>query len=100
MKRDNTCSQCDHKDNCRLVYEKLGRAKGENVAMRAMVAFLVPIGVFIGMLAAAGHLLQGRFGGRALTLVSFLLAVCVTLLVVFIIRAFNGLAKKEHSNKR
>ncbi len=62
------------------MYEKLGKAKGSNVAMRAIIAFLVPIGVFIGVLYAGERLLQGRFERKMLTLVSFLLAVCVTLL--------------------
>ncbi len=82
------------------MYEKLGKAKGSNVAMRAIIAFLVPIGVFIGVLYAGERLLQGRFERKMLTLVSFLLAVCVTLLVVFAIRTVRGPVKKEHCDKR
>ncbi len=99
MKSNDTCSQCGHKDGCRLMYEKLGKATGENVAMKAIVAFLVPIGVFIGTLAAGQWLLQGRFEEKILILVSFLLAVCVTLLVVFVIRAIQGLVKKNTVKK-
>lgn len=95
MKSDNNCSQCGHKDGCRLMYEKLGKAGGSGVAMKAIIAFLVPIGVFIGTLAAGERLLQDRFEENILTLVSFSLAVCVTLLVVFVIRAMNGPVKKR-----
>ena len=82
------------------MYEKLGKAGCENVAMKAIVAFLVPIGVFIGVLATSQRLLQGRFEEKTLTLISFFLAVFLTLLVVFIIRAIDGPAKKEDIEKR
>ncbi|RKY14005.1 MAG: hypothetical protein DRP52_01240 [Planctomycetota bacterium] len=100
MKTDNTCSQCGHKDGCRLSYEKLGKARGSNVAAKAIVAFLIPIGVFIGILAASEQLLQDQLEGRGLTLVSFFSAACVSLLAVFVIRAIRGPAKKEHGEKR
>ena len=95
MGSDDNCSQCGHKEGCRLMYEKLGRAGGQNVAVKAIVAFLVPICVFICVLAAGQRLLQGQFEDKILMLVSFLLAVCVTLLVVFVIRAISGLVKKR-----
>jgi hypothetical protein len=100
MKTDDTCSGCDQKDTCRQVYEKMGKAEGSNVAWKAIVAFLVPIVVFIGVLAGSQWLLEGRLEGRGLIMVSFLLAMCVTLLVVFIIRAVSGPSKKEHCDKR
>ncbi|MEN8128178.1 MAG: hypothetical protein ABFR90_10300 [Planctomycetota bacterium] len=98
MKNNDNCSGCAHKDGCRLMYEKLGKAKGPNVAIKAIVAFLVPIGVFIGGLAGSQRLLSGRFEEKTLTLVSFLLALCLTLLVVFVMRAIRGLVKEPRMN--
>ena len=101
MKSDSYCSGCSQKDTCRVAYEKLGNFQGPNVAWKVIVAFLVPIGVFIGGLAASQRLFGGRFEGRALILVSFLLAVCLTLLVICVIRAINGRYKNdEHCEKR
>lgn len=101
MKNDDCCSGCSQKDSCRQAYEKLGRVMGPNVAWPAVVAFLVPIGVFIGGLSASRWVLRDRLEENTLTLVSFLLAVCLTLLVVFAIRAANGSVKKnEHCEKR
>ena len=100
MKNDDYCSGCGHKDTCRQAYDKMGKAKGPNVAMKAIVAFLVPIGVFVGSLAGSQRLLGNRFAGHALTLVSFILASSITLLVVFVIRAVNRPKKKEHCDKR
>ena len=99
MKRDDYCSGCSQKDTCRQVYEKLGKAEGANVAPRAIVAFLVPIGVFIGSLAGSQRLLSGRFEEKTLILISFLLAVCMTLLVVFIIRVIRSPFNKENCKK-
>ena len=96
MKNDSYCSGCGQKDTCRKAYEKLGAAGGPNVALRVIVAFLVPIGVFIGGLAGSQWLLRGQFEEKILILVSFLLALCLTLLVVFVIRAIGGLSKIEH----
>ena len=64
MKKDDYCSGCGQKDTCRLVYEKLGKVVGPNLAAKAIVAFLVPIGVFVGSLAAVQQLLCGRFEGN------------------------------------
>ena len=81
------------------MYEKLGKVGGPSVAMKAIVAFLVPIGVFIGVLAAGQRLLEDRFEEKTLILVSFFLAVCVTMLVVFVIRAIQGSAKNNSMKK-
>ena len=100
MKTDDSCSGCGQKDTCRQAYEKMGRAEGPNVAPKAIVAFLVPIGVFIGVLAGSQQFLQDRLKENRLILVSFILALCMTLSVVFVIRALSGPNKKEHCDKR
>lgn len=89
MKTNSNCSGCGQKETCRQAYDKLGKAEGPNVAWKAVVAFLVPIGVFIGVIAGSQQLLEARLDGAGLTMVSFLLAVCVTLLVVVVIRAIH-----------
>lgn len=99
MKNKTHCSGCAQKDTCRNAYEKLGKLGGPNVAMKAIVAFLIPIGIFIGTLAASQHLLRSRLEEKTLILVSFVLAVCITLLVVSVIRAVSGPVNKEQSEK-
>jgi len=97
---DDTCSGCGQNETCRQAYGKMGKAKGPNVAWKAIVAFLVPIGIFVGILAGSQRLFKSRFEGDVLTMVSFFLAFCVTLMVVFMIRAVGGLMKKENCDKR
>jgi len=100
MKSDGYCSGCGQKDTCRGAYEKLGKSSGPNVTLKAIVAFLVPIGVFIGGLAGSQWLLHDRFEEKFLILLSFILALCLTLLAVFVIRAICGPTNKEHCEKR
>ena len=97
---NDSCSDCSQKETCRQVYEKIGKDKGPNVAWKAIVAFLVPILVFIVVLAVSQRLLESRLESRGLTIVSFLAAVCVTLLVVVVIRALSSPMKKKHCDKR
>lgn len=101
MKSDDHCSGCAQKDTCRSAYEKLGKFQGPSVVWKVIVAFLVPIGVFIGSLAGIQRLLSSRLEGKALILVSFLLSLCLTLLVVLAIRAINSRFNQyEHCEKR
>lgn len=100
MKNNDYCSGCSQKDTCRTAYKKLGNAQGPNVAMRVIVAFLVPIGVFIAALVGGERLLESRLEGKVLTLVSFLLAVGLTLLALYVIRAIRSPFRTEHKNKR
>jgi hypothetical protein len=90
MDRNDPCSGCGQKKTCRDVYDKIGKTKGPNVALKAIVAFLLPLFVFIVSLAGAEKLLEGRFEGGMLSFLSFLLAFGVTFLLVLVIRAFRG----------
>lgn len=87
------CSQCGQKDRCSQLYEKMGKTQGPNVAWKVIVAFLIPILVFILSLSTADNLLQNQFEGKMLTITSFLSALFVTLTVVFLIRALHRPSK-------
>jgi len=100
MKKQNGCSECGKKDTCRSAYEKIGKAGGPNVAWKVIVAFLVPIGVFIGGLAGSEWLLKDRLDEKARVVVSFFLSVFLTLLIVFVIRAICRPITGKHCNKR
>ncbi|MHC4552946.1 MAG: SoxR reducing system RseC family protein [Planctomycetota bacterium] len=82
------------------MYEKIGKVKGPSVLGKVFLAFITPIFVFIAALAAATVLLQDRLEEQSLTLVSFLLATAVTLIVVFVIRAIRRPFRNEHCKQR
>ncbi len=41
------CSNCAQANDCKTVYEQLGKAAGPSVAGKAIAVFLAPIGIFI-----------------------------------------------------
>ncbi len=101
MKNDtNNCSGCSQEDRCSLVYEKLGQVKGSTVVWKVILAFLLPIFIFILSLAGADRLFRDRFEDNMLTVASFAAALVVTLAFVVLIRAIRRPLKKEHCNKR
>lgn len=87
------CSGCKQKDHCGQVYETLGNSKGPNVAWKVIVAFVVPIVVFILSLAVSDRLFQNRFEGKFLIAVTFLAALTVTLVVIVLLRKLRRRVK-------
>jgi positive regulator of sigma E activity len=69
----------------------LGRAKGPSVVGKVLLAFLLPLLVFIGSLMLAGYLLSGYMSeGGGKTILSFSAALLVTVVLVQFIRKFTG----------
>ncbi len=90
MHRQDFCESCDQKHDCREVYRHLGKAEGPSVALKVVVAFLIPILVFIAVLIVSEKILAGTIETKELRItLNFLLAVAVTLAVALIIRAIN-----------
>ncbi len=82
MAQQKFCQDCNQKHDCREVYQKVGNTKGPSVVFKAVVAFLLPILVFIASLAAFEAIL-------ARTALSFVLAVAVTFVMMSIVKAIN-----------
>ncbi len=82
-KRHHHCGQGAH---CQSIYRRLGQARGPSVTRGVLLAFGVPIAVFIVTLAAAA----GVLGGSAAelnwqTVVALVIAATVTAAVVLLI---------------
>lgn len=56
-KTDENCSWCPQKTGCRAAYEAMGRSSAPSIVGKVMLAFVVPIGVFIGALIGMDALL-------------------------------------------
>ena len=98
MIQEKICQECGQKQDCQEVYEQLGRAAGPSVVKKVVVAFLLPLVVFIGLLAGFERILAGVIDGKGLrTGVSFLLAVLGTLALVLVIKVIE---KKAGKNRR
>jgi len=95
MVDEESCQGCNQAHSCREMYGKLGNSKGPSVALGAVIAFLVPIVVFVISLTAVERI-AGRFTARATaqTAIGLAVALAVTLLWVLaarvIIRTLSG----------
>lgn len=86
MTSDKFCQDCGWRRDCKRVYQQLGKAKGQSVALKAIVAFLLPIAVFIVSLALLQRLLAGVGIGRTWQAVLGLAgSVTITFVVALII---------------
>jgi hypothetical protein len=87
MVQQKFCDGCNQEHNCREVYEKPGDVEGPSIAFRAVVAFLLPLMVFIAALAAFDRILAEAVSKTELrTVVSLLFALSVTSLMLLAIK--------------
>jgi hypothetical protein len=92
-----SCQECDQKRKCQDIYQQLGKTQGPSVAFKAVVAFLLPLLIFIASLAAVEGILARTTDIKGLqTALNFLLALSVTLATMLIIRVIN---KRLNKNK-
>jgi hypothetical protein len=90
MNQQKLCQNCNQKHDCQELYQQLGHAKGSSVALKAVIAFLLPPAVFIGALAAF-EIFSDRTSnaGHLHVLLGFLLAISAALAMVISIRIIN-----------
>ncbi len=102
MVQQEFCHNCRQKHDCREVYRRLDNSTCPSVVTKTIVAFLLPLVVFIVSLfvfdkifsAAGGNLLFSQNGDpvnaqKLQTAVGFLVALLVTSVCVFVTRAIN-----------
>jgi len=58
--QNELCSSCGQRSSCGSVYQKLGTARGPSVLGKSLIAFVLPIVLFLLALAVSDHLLRGR----------------------------------------
>ena len=61
MAQEQFCQNCGQRHNCQEIYRQLGHSQGPSVALKAAIAFLLPIVVFIAVLAVI-LVIHGRYG--------------------------------------
>lgn len=90
------CRDCERRDKCQDVYKQLGRAKGVPIVCKAVIAFLLPIVVFIVSLMVCDKILAGITDTKGQrTLFSFLLALSVTFGCILVIKVIGGRINKN-----
>lgn len=90
MAQQEFCQDCNQKRDCRKIYEQLGDIKGPSVVLKVIIAFLLPLVVFIVSLAVFGEIFGKAISSqRVQTVLSLVPALLVTLVCIFIVRAIN-----------
>jgi uncharacterized membrane protein YoaK (UPF0700 family) len=90
MAEEKICQGCNQKSKCEEVYRRLGSLEGPSVAWKAVVAFLLPIVVFVAALAAIEAVLAEEIESQAArTAVGFALALCASVICVLITRTID-----------
>jgi len=88
------CDKCGYRHGhghcCIDIYQQLGQTKGPSVAGRVLLAFVLPLLVFIGSLVLAEYLLSALMSeGGVKTPSAFLAALAATVIFVQLIRIFT-----------
>lgn len=88
MPQQEFCQECSRKHNCHQIYQQLCKTKVPSVASKIVLAFLLPLIVFIVTLAASEGILTNSINTKGLqTVISFLLALSVTFILILVIKA-------------
>jgi DMSO/TMAO reductase YedYZ heme-binding membrane subunit len=87
MVQQEFCQICPQKDDCRKVYRKLGNTKGPPVTAKVVLAFLLPLLIFIVSLGTSERILTKVIDtDYVLTAISLLLSLLVTFACIVLIR--------------
>jgi uncharacterized membrane protein len=90
MAQQKFCQQCNQKHDCQKIYQQLGDHKGPSVVIKVIVAFLLPLLVFIASLAAFDEMFAGSINIQPLrTALCFLLALLATFVCISITGMIN-----------
>ena len=94
MSVKDLCPNCVHSETCQTVYQRLGNQSGPSVAAGAFAAFLLPLLVFIVVLAVSEKVLPNFLNNETYQiLAALLLAVSISFVAVLLIR---GLFRPEN----
>jgi len=83
MAQEKFCQDCDQNHDCQKVYQQLGNIKGPSVVFRVIVAFLLPLVVFIVSLGVFEEIFAEAINTEELrTVLSFLIALLMSFVFV------------------
>jgi len=87
---EKNCKTCTQSQTCQTIYEKLGSDKVPSAAKKATIAFLLPMVVFITVLAVVQTTLTGRINNDSLrTLLGFVCALATVCICVTAVKIIN-----------
>jgi hypothetical protein len=101
MNQQNLCKGCIQQNRCQEAYERLGRSQEPSVLNAVLIAFLMPMVVFIVSLAVF-ELVLTMFGIHSVlkTLISTLGSLTVVVLSIFAVRVGPILLKSKGKSEK
>ncbi len=91
MTQEQLCQECSQRRDCQKVYQQLGNVEGPSVVKKVILAFLLPLVVFIASLAIFERAFSGLTSTeQAQTALSFVSAVLLTFVCILVTRALNS----------
>jgi hypothetical protein len=85
MTQAKWCEGCSQAHDCKRVYQQTGDLKGPSVAGKAVVAFALPMGLFVAALGVLSRLLQHVVARPYRTLSACVLALSATMGIMLIV---------------
>jgi hypothetical protein len=95
MVQSESCEGCSHAHECQKIYAQLGCAGGPSIAWTVVLAFLLPLVVFIGTLAGFGKLMEGVVSARYQMPLAATMALAATAGVMLVVRVLT----RRHQTK-
>ena len=90
MSEQEFCDNCNQKHNCGSIYHQLGNIKGPSVVAKVVIAFLLPLLVFIISLAIFEEIFAKTINNQLThTAMSIVSALLVTFSCILIVRVIN-----------
>jgi hypothetical protein len=96
MSQEEFCQGCNQKNQCQGIYRKLANTKDPSVVFKVIVAFLLPILLFIVLLIISEKIFSDILNlNKLYILLSFLVAISVTFVFMLLIKALNKQSNKD-----
>lgn len=90
MGQQELCGKCSQKHDCARVYEQLGNTEGPSIVTKVVLAFLLPLVVFIVSLAVFERVFSGVISaGQIESALSFILALLLTFISILLTKVIN-----------
>jgi hypothetical protein len=90
MTQQELCQQCNQRQDCGQVYEQLGKLEGPSIVRKVVLAFLLPLIVFIVSLAVFERMFSGLIiAGQVQSALSFAAALSLTFVCIFLTKVVD-----------
>lgn len=90
MTEQQNCQGCNQKQTCQDIYKKLANLQSWPMLVRVIVAFLLPIAVFVASLAIFERVFAKIINSKqSRTVIGFLVALSISFCVMLIAKVIN-----------